>query len=136
VGEHRLRWRFAPGAVDSVVTVVGRGGRLTVTLYGWRDPWMALSGVAVVGDTLTLTTAAVNDPPVIGPGFVQAAVVQALARGWDPQARARGDGPGPRRRRLHRRGCPTGRAADTLFRWREHRVKRAAMRSARVSMAG
>ncbi len=87
VGEHRLRWRFAPGAVDSVVTVVGRGGRLTVTLYGWRDPWMALSGVVVVGDTLTLTTAAVNDPPVIGPGFVQAAVVQALARGWDPQAR-------------------------------------------------
>jgi len=87
IGEHRLRWRFAPGAVDSVVTVVGRGGRLTVTLYGWRDPWLALSGAAVVGDTLTLATAAVNDPPVIGPGFVHAAVVQALARGWAPQVR-------------------------------------------------
>lgn len=87
VGEHRLRWRFAPGAVDSALTVVGPGGRLTVTLRGWRDPWLALSGVTVDGATLSLATSAVNDPPIIGPGFVHAAVAHALAHGWDPQAR-------------------------------------------------
>ena len=90
VGAHRLRWRFAPGAVDSTLTVVGPGGRLVVTLVGWRDPWLTLTGATVDGAELVLTTAAVNDPPIVGPGFVRAAIEAALALGWAPAARGPG----------------------------------------------
>ena len=50
-------------------------------------PRLAQRCTADDGATLSLATSAVNDPPVIGPGFVHATVAHALAHGWDPQAR-------------------------------------------------
>jgi hypothetical protein len=87
----RFRWRSRAGESDSALTVVGperSGGRLVVVLRGWRDPWLALSGFAVAGDELELRAEAGNEPSVVGPGFVRAAIEWAIDAGWDYRDRA------------------------------------------------
>lgn len=89
----RYHWRFRPG-VDSSTLLVQRavrpGQRLLVTLPEWRDPWLNLSGFhQTAAGELVLHSDAQNEPALVTPGFVRAAIDFALARGWTP------DRPGP-----------------------------------------
>src|SRR6185369_13497303 len=85
-----FRWRFEPGAENSdlIVRHLGHGhATLTVTLQGWRDPWLCISGFTVTPttpETLVLHTSARNEPAAVTPGFVARAIRRALALGWDP----------------------------------------------------
>lgn len=89
----RYHWRFRPGAHGSTLLVqraVRPGQRLQVELPEWHDPWLNLSGFhQTEAGELVLHSDAQNEPALITPGFVRAAVDFALARGWAP------DRPGP-----------------------------------------
>lgn len=83
-------WRFRPGPHDSTLVVVGPGAsgcRLVVTLHGWKDPWLSLSGFQIVDGVMQLYSSARNQPAVVAPAFVRAAIEHALDQGWDHAAR-------------------------------------------------
>jgi hypothetical protein len=85
-----FRWRFSTGAESSEIVVrhLTRGeAALTLSLPGWRDPWLSLSGFTITKgppETLQLHTSATNEPASITPGFVARAIRRALALGWEP----------------------------------------------------
>jgi hypothetical protein len=84
-------WRFRPGPYDSVLVVVGPGAsgcRLVVTLRGWKDPWLSLSGFQIVDGKMQLYSSARNAPAVVAPAFVRVAIEHALDAGWNHGARA------------------------------------------------
>lgn len=88
-----FRWTFRPGPQDSEIIVVGperSGGRLVATLRGWRDPWLALDAVELVGEEMHLSSSASNSPAVVGPGFVRSVIADALDAGWEPLTRGAG----------------------------------------------
>jgi hypothetical protein len=85
-----FRWRFDPGAQDSELIVRHLGhehAALAVTLPGWSDPWLCISGFTIMPttpQTLVLHTSTRNEPAAITPGFVARAIRRTLALGWDP----------------------------------------------------
>jgi hypothetical protein len=91
IGDRVFRWRFRPGAKESVLVLHGAvsfGQPLSVILDGWRDPWLDLSGFHFdEGGGLQLATRTRNEPAIVTPKFVRAAILHALTSGWTPLAR-------------------------------------------------
>jgi len=100
VADARYHWRFRSGADGSVLLVqrvVRPGQRLQIMLPEWRDPWLNLSGFHLTeAGKLVLHSDARNEPALVSPGFVRAAIDCALVHGWTP------DRPGPIARVVYR----------------------------------
>jgi hypothetical protein len=91
IDEHRYRWKLWPSSPNSRLEVTGiKNGcqRLEVTLFGWQDPWLAISGMKVEAGGMTLFTDTANVPAVIASGFVRELIEFALSHGWTPEAPA------------------------------------------------
>lgn len=91
IGDRIFRWRFRPGAKESVLILhgpVSSGRPLSVIMAGWCDPWLNLSGFHIddSGD-LVLDTKTRNELGTITPKFAQSAILHALAKGWNPLER-------------------------------------------------
>ena len=84
------RWRLEAGQ-SGRLTVYGAdsaSARLVVELPGF-DPWLSISEVRVIGRTLELSTSAKNEPALVTPAFVRAAILAGLAQGFRPELRGR-----------------------------------------------
>jgi hypothetical protein len=91
IDEHRYRWKPWPSSPNSRLEVTGiKKGcqRLEVTLFGWQDPWLAISGMKVDAGGMTLFTDAANTPAVIASGFVRELIEFGLSQGWTPETPA------------------------------------------------
>jgi hypothetical protein len=86
VANRSYRWKLTPGVSESLIHVTGAERKyphLIVHLPDWRDPWHNLTGFHQEGTSLILHTSAHNDPSIITPAFVRAAILYAISNGWD-----------------------------------------------------
>jgi hypothetical protein len=86
-----FRWRLQAG-LSGRLTIYGAdsdSARLVVELPGLRDPWLFINEVRVIGKTLELSSSVQNEPALVTPSFVRAAILAGLAQGFRPELRVR-----------------------------------------------